>query len=428
MRFVSPVVLGFMLALGGTSFGVSAPSAMAKEKAAKAPKLNLSKGFIAPISQLNEAINKKDVAAARAALPVAKAAIQSKDDQYQYNSLLLNLSILASDSGMQNEALKGMLESGFVPQDQLGQFNTIVANNELGAKNYDAAISYAEKAQATGYRPDQVYPILAQAIWAKGGTNKAEIVRGLDMFQKGIDAMKAAGQSVPPQWYQIAVSKAAAADLPQTGEWANLAFNAQPSGENLRTVLRVVQRNNPAMTNRENLDLLRLMNLSGGLAIKPDYIEYAEMAFKTGIFGEVKSAIDKGRAKGVLGSGDGADFYTVAQQKIAGDKASLAVAERDAGKSATGKIAAATADAYLGYGDYAKAAQLFQLALQKGSVDVAEINTRLGIAQALAGDTAAARQSFAKVSGGTRGQIAQYWSKWLEGQAAGQASAAPAAS
>ena len=83
MRFVSPVVLGFMLALGGTSFGVSAPSAMAKEKAAKAPKLNLSKGFIAPISQLNEAINKKDVAAARAALPVAKAAIQSKDDQYQ---------------------------------------------------------------------------------------------------------------------------------------------------------------------------------------------------------------------------------------------------------------------------------------------------------------------------------------------------------
>jgi len=170
------------------------------------------------------------------------------------------------------------------------------------------------------------------------------------------------------------------------------------------------------------------MNLSGGLAIKPDYIEYAEMAFKTGIFGEVKSAIDKGRAKGVLGSGDGADFYTVAQQKIAGDKASLAVAERDAGKSATGKIAAATADAYLGYGDYSKAAQLFQLALQKGSVDVAEINTRLGIAQALAGDTAAARQSFAKVSGGTRGQIAQYWSKWLEGQAAGQASAAPAAS
>src|SRR3546814_1152608 len=78
------------------------------------------------------------------------------------------------------------------------------------------------------------------------------------------------------------------------------------------------------------------------------------MASKTGIYGEVKSAIDAGRSKGVLSASQGGDLYQTAVPKIAGDKGSLGTAEADAKKAANGKIAAATADAYLGYGDYAK--------------------------------------------------------------------------
>ena len=227
------------------------------------------------------------------------------------------------------------------------------------------------------------------------------------------DATKAAGQQVPAQWYQIGVSRAEAAKLPDVTEWAKMSYQADPSGQNLRTLVRLFQRANPNITNRENLDVLRLLGASDGLVVAQDFTEYAEMASKTGIYGEVKTVIDKGRSKGVLNASQGADVYQSAVPKIAGDKSTLGSAEADAQKAANGKIAAATADAYLGYGDYAKAASMFELAKQKGGVDADEVNTRLGIAKTLGGDTAGAKAAFEAVQGGARKQIAGLWLAYL---------------
>jgi len=425
MRFVSPVALGLMLALGTASFAVSTPAMAAKEKKSSAPKLKLSKAFLPAAQKASKAISKKDAVASKEALAEALPVATSNDDKYQYYSLLLNYSIFAKDAVAQNEALKGMLDTGLTPAEQAGQFNLIVANNAMNAKDYDAALVYGEKARALGYSPEQVAPIVAQAIWAKNADNPAEIARGLAIFKEGIDALKASGQPVPQQWYQVGVSKAASSNLtPQLKQWASMSYEAYPTGENLRTVLRVFQRENPAMTNRENLDLLRLMHVSGGLAIKPDYTEYAEMAFKGGLYGEVKSVLDEGRSKAILTSQDSSDIYSVVSQRIAKDKASLGAAERDALKAGTGKIASATADAYFGYGDYPKAVSLFEVALQKGGVDTAEVNTRLGIARLMAGDTTGANAAFANVTTGSRGGIARLWTQYANAKAAQAAKAA----
>ncbi len=75
-----------------------------------------------------------------------------------------------------------------------------------------------------------------------------------------------------------------------------------------------------------------------------------------------------------------------------------------------------TADAYLGYGDYAKAAELYKLALTKGGVDASTANTRLGIALARSGQKDAALQAFGLVTG-ARKPIADYWTIWLNQQA-----------
>lgn len=416
MRFVSPVALGLVLALGGASIGAAPAVAKEakKEAGSDAPKLKLSPNFVPAIAKANDAVAKKDIEGAKAAMAAALPLATSNDDKYQYYAILLNLSIASNDAAMQGEALKGMLDTGLVPQAQQGQFYTVVANNAISAKDYDSAITYATKAQQLGYKPDQVNPILAQAIWAKGGNNPQEVSRGLTVFKQGIDAMKASGQEVPAQWYQVGVSKAAAINAPELKDWANMAYEAAPSGENLRTVLRVFQRENPTMSNRENLDLLRLMNVSGGLTVKGDFLEYAEMAFKGGLYGEVKSSIDAGRAKGALSATDGTEYYSVATQRITSDKASLASAAADAAKAANGKVATATADAYMGYGDYAKAIPLFETGLQKGGIDAAEVNTRMGIAKALSGDDAGAVAAFAKVTTGSRAGIAQAWSKWVQ--------------
>lgn len=425
MRFVSPVILGAMLAVAGMTGVAMAPAAHAKEKAAKAPKLKLTPSFVPLIAKANDLVAKKDIEGAKAAMALAEPAAVSNDDKYQYYSILLNLSIAANDAAMQGKALSGMLDSGLVPAEQLGQFNAIAAKGDVAAKNYDKALERAQIALNAGYNPGDTNVTISQAYWGKAGTSKLSVeparslvAQGLSAFRAGIDAMKAAGQAVPEQWYQVAVAKADAAGLPEIRDWASMAFQASPTGENLRTVLRVFQRTYPQMSNRENLDVLRLMNVSGGLRIKPDYLEYAEMAFKAGTYGEVQSAIGTGRSKGVLSASDGAELLGVAVGKIAADKASLGTAEADANRAANGKVAAAAADAFLGYGDYAKAASLYRLALQKGVSDMAEGNTRLGIALAMAGDVAGARDAFGKVTGGLRGELAGYWLKWLENKPA----------
>ena len=66
------------------------------------------------------------------------------------------------------------------------------------------------------------------------------------------------------------------------------------------------------------------------------------------------------------------------------------------------------ADAYLNYGDAAKAEELYTAALAKGATDKDRVYTRLGIAQVDQGKWAAAKDSFSKVAG-TRNNLAKLW-------------------
>ncbi len=420
MRFVTPVALALTLALAGGA--VSAPAFAAKkdEKKGGAPKLNVSPDVIKALQTAQQAAGKQDFAAAKAALADADSKAKSNDDKYQIGAVKLNTSIASKDAAMQGEALTQMLDSGLTPPEQVGQFNAIAADQALQMKNYDLAITHAQAALQAGYKPDVVNVALAQAYFGKAGTANPSVEPQRGLNQKGLaalkaaaDTTKAAGGQVPAQWYQIGVSRAANAKLPEVTEWAKMAYQAAPSGENLRTLIRLFQQANPNISNRENLDVMRLMATSGGLVVSQDYLEYAEMASKTGIYGEVKTAIDAGRSKGVLSASQGGDLYQPAVAKIAGDKGSLGSAEADARKAANGKIAAATADAYLGYGDYAKAVAMFELAKQKGGVDADEINTRMGIAKALSGDNASAKAAFQSVQAGSRKQIADLWLAYL---------------
>ena len=419
MRFVTPVALALALAMTGGA--ISAPAFAAKKEEKKAgPKLNVSPEVIKSLQVAQKAAEAQDFAGAKAALADADTKAVSNDDKYQIGAIKLNTSIGAKDAALQGEALTQMLDSGLTPPEQAGQFNAIAADQAMGAKNYDLAIKRGQAALAAGYKPEAVNPTIAQAYFGKAGTANPSVEPQRSLNQQGLaalkaaaDAMKAAGQQPPAQWYQIGVSRAATAKLPEVTEWAKAAYAAQPSGENLRTLIRLFQQANPNISNRENLDVLRLMAASGGLVVSGDFVEYAETASKLGIYGEVKSAIDAGRAKGAVSASQGSETYQAAVAKISGDKSTLGAAEADAKKAANGKIAAATADAYLGYGDYAKAASMFDLAKQKGGVDADEVSTRMGIAKTLGGDLPAAKAAFQSVQGGARKQIADLWIAYL---------------
>ena len=419
MRFVTPLSLALALALTGGA--VSAPaSAAKKEEKPAGRKLNVSPEVLKSLQAAQKASDAQDFAGAKTALTEADGKAASNDDKYQIGAIKLNTGIQSKDDALKMEGLNQMLDSGLTPPEQTGQFNMVAADAALAQKNYDVAISRGQAALAAGYKAEQVNPTIAQAYFGKAGTGNASAEpargfnqQGLAALKAAADATKASGQPVPAQWYQIGVSRAAAARLPEVTDWAKWAYAANPSGENLRTLIRLFQQANPNITNRENLDVLRLMSAAKGLVVAGDFTELAEMASKTGIYGEVKSTIDAGRAKGVLNASQAGDIYQAAVGRIPGDKSSLGAAEADAGKAANGKVAAATGDAYLGYGDYAKAAAMFELAKQKGGVDADEINTRLGIAKTMGGDNAGAKAAFGAVQGGARKQIADLWLTYL---------------
>ncbi|MDX3908790.1 MAG: hypothetical protein QHC67_03130 [Sphingobium sp.] len=429
MRSVSKLAYGLMLGVASVAVTASPAIAAKKEKAAEAPKRNLSKEFMAAAQPVQKANEAKDFAAMSAALPTAEAAASTPDDKFTAGNFRLAAGIGLNDPKIQRDGIKQMLASGASLGADEGKFNFFAGKLAYDIKDYNDAVPYLQKAADANYEPSNSNLLLAEANFQKaialsgpGGqlspAAKPIALQGLPALKKAIELEKAAGRPVPPAWLSRGFSIAYTAGSPDAPQWAMLQVETDPSGNNWRQLLRSFQDRNRTMTAGENLDLMRLMYQTGALQSEYDYAEYADTASKLALFGEVKTVIDQGRSNGKLPASKLNDFYTQATSKMASDKASLASAASDAAKAANGKTAAFTAGAYHGYGEYGKAVELYRLALQKGSVDAGEINTRLGIALALSGDTAGAKTAFEQVSSGPRKEIAQFWLLWLSKKAA----------
>ncbi|MCF8708621.1 hypothetical protein [Rhizorhapis sp. SPR117] len=421
MRFVSPLALGLLLTVTGVAVVGASPAIAAKKE--KAPKQNFSDGFRTPASELQKAITDKDFEAAKTKLAAAEAAAKTPDDIYTLHLLRLQLGIGLNDNAMQRAGVEGMLASGASPASEAPKYHFYAGQFALNADDVDAAISHLQQAVDGGFPGSAPHVLLAEAYFkkatatAKGNQltpdGKAAVQAGLPHLKQGVEIEKSEGKAVPASWYERGFQLAYLAGLPEASDWAMMTVDADPNAKNWRNLLRGYQDTHRALTKAENLDLMRLMRVTGALESEHDYSEYAEAAVSSGLPGEAKAVIDEGRSKTKIGPARLSEIYGIANSRIAGDKASLPAGARDAAKAANGKVASSTADAYLGYGEYAKAAELYKLALQKGSVDANEINTRLGIALARSGDLPGAKAAFEKVTAGARQDIAKFWLTWL---------------
>ncbi|MBK5263666.1 MAG: hypothetical protein JJE34_00320 [Alphaproteobacteria bacterium] len=421
MRFVSPLALGLLLTITGVAVVGASPAIAAQKE--KAPKQNFSGGFRAPASELQKAITAKDFEVAKTKLALAEAAAQTPDDIYTLHLLRLQLGLGLNDAAMQRAGVEGMLASGASPESEVPKYHFYAGQFALNANDVDAGISHLQKAIDAGYPGSASHVLLAESYFKKATSTakgnqltadgKAAVQAGLPHLKHGVEIEKSAGNAVPAGWYERGFQLAYLAGLPQASDWAMMTVDAAPNTKNWRNLLRGYQDTHRTLTKAENLDLMRLMRATGALESEYDYSEYAEAAVSSGLPGEAKSVIDEGRSKGKVGPSRLAEIYSIANGRVAADKAGLSAGERDAAKAANGKIALSTADAYLGYGEFAKAADLYKLALQKGSVDAGEINTRLGIALARSGDLPGAKAAFEKVAPGVRQDIAKFWLVWL---------------
>ena len=461
-KFFARTALGLALAMGVAGGAMISPvAAKEKEKKAEAPKITLSKAFMpayqAAKTAMDNAAKRQDVIdgrtavtnadnayrsasgkkardEARARLDAAIAALgtllapetalvekagasaTSADDKFVASQLMFNLGQMTYSKAQQRTGLQGMVDSGKISAADSAKFSFFIGGLASDMKDYAGARTAFQAAIAGGYVERPVEPFLADAY-----INDNQPLEGLKILETAVAKQ---GAAAPEDLIRKGIVVAYKAKLPdQAISFSTKLVQAYPNKDNWALAIAVV-RDMSKFQNQEQLDLMRLMERTGSWLEARDYFEYIQAADPRRLPGETLKVIDLGVASGKLQMSDVSvsDARSVAQGRIAPDKASLVGLERDArAAGATAATASAAGDAFLSYGENAKAEELYKIALTKPGVDTARVLTRLGIAQTDLGKTADAQATFAQVTG-IRGPIAALWAAYAKSKAA----AAPA--
>jgi len=409
MRFVSTLALSVTLALAGATVVGVQPAVAKDKKAESGPAPKLSKPVRDALQAAQTAIKAGDLATGEAKLNEAKAAATTDDEKYYAGSIMYDLGQKQSNAAKQGEAIDMMLASGKVPAANQALFYFTSGQLAYQAKDLNKAEQQLTKAVQANVNDPNAYALLVETKNQQGKPAEA-----IQMLEQAIAKQKAAGQTVPNEWYARGISIGYQAKLaPQleqlTQEW--LAAYSTPS--NWRDSLITYRDLNKVDPDYE-LDLMRLMRAANALKGERDYMDYVQatyLRFPT----EANAVIDEGVASGNIKlTGTAAELKNVVKGKLAADKTATQSAANDlkAGKG-TAKLALGTADALYGAGDFAQAAEIYKVALQKGGLDANLVNSRLGASLARAGQADAAKQAFGAVTGPRQG-LAKYWMVWID--------------
>ena len=418
MKFVTSTAIGLTLAMGAMTVTAVNPAFAKKKEEAPAAGPTFSAAFRQAAQPLQKAITDKDYAAAKAGLPAAQAAASTDDDKYQVSLMALIVAQNTQDNAAMAAAADGVINSGKAPPEQLRQVLAMKGQVAYNSGDFAGADTAFTKLFQMNPADGDTAITLAQIKDREGRSADA-----LPIIDQAIQAKTSANQPVPEDWYQrgLAIAYNAKPPLPDKVVKYGLGLaSAYPNAKNWRSALQTY-RETSKLDEQTDLDTMRLMRTTNSLAGERDYYEYANLAVNKGFPGEAKAVIDEGMASNMVDNKALAtskaliEVKAVAGPKVAADKASLPTLDKRARTAPDGKQALNTADAYLGYGMYPQAVDLYKLALQKGGVDANIVNTRLGIALARSGQKAAAAQAFGAVTGPHQ-PVAQYWTVWTKQQ------------
>lgn len=435
MTMISKAALAALLLAGSSALAASPAAAKDKKDDQAQPQIKLSDEFRKAASPAQTALTAGDLATAETGITAAEAAAKTDDEKYIASELRLQLlakqnagstdaAAMARADAAYKAPLDSLLSNPKTPADQRGKLANARGQIAFNAKNYPDAIKYYTMAQQAGYSDPDMTLALARAKVQSG-----DIPGGIASLDQVVKADEAKGQKPPEDFYKYAVANLYKTnDRATTLDWVKRWLTAYPSTANWRNAIIVFGFQGPTaarLGKPEKMDLYRLMNATGSLADRGDYIEYAQYANDLGLPDEAKSVIAKGKAAGKIPASD-RDAATISKAAASGisSEGSLAALATKASSSAKGDLAQQTADAYLGQGNYAKAIELYKLALQKGVNNSDLANMHLGIAEAMSGDKASAATHFAAVQNEPSKDVASLWSAYVSGTATATAAAA----
>jgi len=372
--------------------------------AAQEKKPTVSRELAKTLKAAQEAIQAKNPKYAEGLAKLKEAESNPKKTPYDQH-IINELSAFAyAHTGNAAEAAKAneaLVNDGFSQPSEIPARVKAVAEANYALKNYDKAIEYGLRAIKGGFGDEQIRTVVGQSYYLKGdykGTVK--------FLQPIIDADIKAGKTPRDTELQIVMSSCEKLDdndcqtkslerlvtyYPKPDYWKGLLYSL---------------RNDRALTqsDRNSLELFRLMSEVDVLQHGEDYTEMAQIAMDQGSPGEAQRILEKGFQKNVFADQRSKDKNTrlleAAKKAAATDRAQLPQLEKDADAAPTGDKAIGVGRAYLGYGQYDKAVEFLTKGLKKGGLKSdAEAHLLLGIAQLKSGHKEDAVKAFRQVKG-----------------------------
>jgi hypothetical protein len=420
MKKVSRFALAAMLSLGAASFVATPALAQKKDKKAKEDPSKPSPLQVGPeyrkaAAAAEAAIKAQDWAGAETQVAAAEALTKNEDEKFFAASLRLQLEAHKQSSEGMTKALDILLPHPRLPAANLPYYNFLRGNGAFLLKRYDEGLPYLLKARELGSKEKDLPLLLVQTY-----ANTNRMPQAIDEMGKAIEAEHAAGRKPPVNWYDYIIAKVyAAGDRSTTATWLMLKVKDYPTLENWRKVIVLYRdstnRDNTRLDRRQKVDLFRLMRATGALADQNDYVDYAQAAVNSGLPWETIAVVEEGRNSGKLPKTEGDSTKLLASaQAMAKNEGSLDAFATKAKGAATGKEASETGDAFLASGNYARALEMYDLALAKGSVNASLTNLNRGVTLFHLGRKDEAKAAFAQVQGAPAADVAKFWTAWID--------------
>jgi tetratricopeptide (TPR) repeat protein len=404
------IALALTLAMGTVSGAalLTATSAQAAEPANKVT----TKAVAEPLKKAQEAMKNKQWDAALTEIKKAQASEKKTPfEAYQIDEFLSYVLVQQKKFAEATPVFERMLNSGFMPAEQVDDRTKTVAQLHFQNKDYKKAVEWGKKYLEKHPGDEAISVLVGQSYYVQNDyKNAAATMMGV------ATAAEKGGRTPQENWLQIVLSSHFKLDNKDgVAEALKKLVRYYPKPEYWENLLDIYRRKNNG--DRVTLGFYRLMNDVGTLKQADDYMETAQLAMDAGVPGEAQAIMEKGVQNGTLKSDDKTAqgrydrLLAGAKKSATTDKSQLPQLAKEAEKATQGQAYVALGQAYLSYGMYDEAIDALKKGIAKGGVtDIDEAQVSLGIAYLRKGQKDLARQAFKAVKAESKWHdLAELW-------------------
>jgi len=308
-----------------------------------------------------------------------------------------------------------MLAANQIPAENQGPIVLMLAQLSFQQGDYTKAAQYYERFLKDNPDRQDVLEELTTVYFKKGDYKNT-----IENAQKIIKHAEQAKKPIAKDWLvMLRFSYFKLENNAGVSAVTEQLLSLYPSAEYWTDILKVV-KSESNFSDKESIEFYRLKKAIGVMSAA-EYNEMAELSLSMTDPGDAKAALEAGISSGVIKADERTNrLLTKAKADAATDLTTLDSVAKEAAAKPTGDALAKVGAAYLGHGQYEKAADTIQRAIAKGKLTTAgaldQSYIRLGVAKFHLGKKAEAIKAFQSVSANSKlARLAKLWVIYANG-------------